>query len=146
MMIDRPVVFLDIDGVLNDTPLTVGGPHVLPRCAKALQALLAASGAELVITSSWGKWINDGSMTLKGLERLLRTHGIHAHVVGHVISAVGETRAFAIRRYILDHDIKRWIVLDDMAMPLDNFVKTNGDVGLTCADVLNAYRLLRDGP
>jgi len=51
MMIDRPVVFLDIDGVLNDTPLTVGGPHVLPRCAKALQALLAASGAELVITS-----------------------------------------------------------------------------------------------
>jgi len=140
-----PTIFLDIDGVLNDTPITVCGPLILPRCAEAVQELVAATGAHVVITSSWRKWIADGSMTTLGFERMLWTHGIRATVRGYLPIGHAALRDLAIRRYVEQHGIERWVVLDDMAMALDNFVRTDGERGMTAANLVDAYRILRDG-
>lgn len=143
----KPTIFLDIDGVLNDTPITVRCPRILPQCAEALAALVSASGAEIVLTTSWRKWIlpEPAGMSLLTFSRLLGTHGITCTVAGRIANGPVCDRETLILQYVEQHGLERWVVLDDLDLKIDNFVRTDGDRGLTYEDVLTAYRILRDG-
>merc|ERR1719491_581824 len=56
-LMPRAVVFLNVDGVLNslliDDPLGLLPGQVDPQCVQQLAALLGASSAALVLSSSW---------------------------------------------------------------------------------------------
>lgn len=143
----RPVVFLDIDGVLNNVPETVGCPVIRPENAAVLTGLLLATRAGVVLISSWRKWINDGLMLLEGMSLVLRTHGIPAEVVGALPQRAlsPSERGPAIAEYAKQHGIERYVVIDDRPLDVPNLVQTDGTVGMTTKDALTAYRILRDG-
>jgi len=147
----KSVIFLDIDGVLNDTPCCPRGPRILPEQAERFDELVRASGAEVVLASAWRKWTTDGSMSEVGFERLLYTHGIDAKIAGVLPDNIeigqaspGAVRAVMIQDYVQNHDIVRFVVLDDWPLNVKNFVHVDGHKGLTCGDVVRAYKILRD--
>ena len=50
----RPIVFLDIDGVLNSTASRAEGDHnIAPPLLANLQHIVATTGAEIVLSSTW---------------------------------------------------------------------------------------------
>ena len=80
------LLFLDIDGVLND--------HALDRRAMScrldrdkvdtLNVVLAETDARIVLSSAWRYMILRGEMTLAGFNWLLRSHGVMCgRLVGH---------------------------------------------------------------
>ena len=152
----EPVIFLDIDGVLNRKPRTIGCPIIEPGPARNLQTLIAHTGARLVIISSWRKWLIDGLMDSNGLSLLLQTHGIATDVIGFLPkrTMTPPVKAEAIRQWLkmrqrIDSHLgmgpsPRFVVLDDQPLEIDNLVQTDPTQGLTCDDVVKAYRILRE--
>jgi hypothetical protein len=158
------VIFLDIDGVLNQHRLHENGYcGIDPACVKRLNRLLRqCPDAGVVISSTWRYRVFEGEMTLAGLESLLLTHGLccEGKVVGVTAPddlfvppapATGsyqgmgmEVRAMQIRDYLVQHpSIHSFVVLDDLEIDIPNLVRTDGDVGLTAADAECAVRLLQ---
>src|ERR1043166_3292493 len=85
------VIFLDIDGVLNQCDWKEGDecPAIHPGCVKQLNKILEATRAKIVVISNWRHQLNRGDMTTDGFAFLLRTHGVkYAQVIG----ATGEHR------------------------------------------------------
>ena len=144
------LIFLDIDGVLNNTPCCPKGPRIMPEQAANLSALVQVSGASIVVTSSWRKWVHPDCMTVLGFRRLLYTHGIDADIdilPGDYNPDELIKRAEAIAAYRIMHaKLRPFVVLDDKPVLVANLVQTDGHVGLTCYDVVTAYKLLRDQP
>jgi hypothetical protein len=157
------LIFLDIDGVLNDhakLPSQYCGIN-LDR-AKLLNGLLEeVPDAMLVISSAWRYLIYEGNMTLKGFEYLLMVHGVCCHerihgiterdpaVTPHTLDVEAwrkngiAWRAEQIRCYVAQHKPERYVVLDDLPLMVDNFVQTDGKIGLTDSSVEDALRFLR---
>lgn len=76
---NRPVLFLDIDGVLNDHPPfdeRIGSSVIQADKVKLLNFVLEHSNAQIVLSSAWRYLFYRGEMNLEGLSWLLRSHGI----------------------------------------------------------------------
>ena len=74
------ILFLDIDGVLNslDSSHKLGTLHKFaPKSIKALNDVLKATGAVIVISSSWRF-----SHSYQEMEDLLQEQGVKCRVVG----------------------------------------------------------------
>jgi hypothetical protein len=142
------IVFLDIDGVLNDG--YPSEPFILPLCAKHFNRLLQETGAKVVISSSWRIWVHGGHMTERGFQGLLRTHGIACQVVG-VTPADGKVRGRGkqIAAWLAENGpVQGYVVLDDSAYDLREhghpLVQTDGTKGLSEQDVVRAIELLTE--
>jgi hypothetical protein len=159
-----PIVFLDIDGVLNDhTALPSGYCGICRERAGRLNVLLEkVPEAKLVISSAWRYLILRGDMTIRGFETLLLTHGlnclgrVHGHTeadgpleqepshfevdVWHQLGL--KYRREQILRYIQLHSIQQYVVLDDLPLDLPRFVQTHGKVGLTNEDLAHAIEII----
>lgn len=87
----KPVVFLDIDGVLNGHEFNDAAQSTTIKqpCVAAFNYVLSNAKPEIVISSAWRYSVLCGSMTTLGFEILLRTHGV-CGIVGKII---GTTRA-----------------------------------------------------
>lgn len=160
----NPLLFLDIDGVLNDhAKLPSGYSGIQLERVHVLNAILdAIDDLRLVISSAWRYQVTDGAMTLRGFETLLLVHGVRCHARLHgvtdrdpVVSGpnhmdvdtwnlLGLTwRAEQIERYVRRHQPPRYAVVDDLPLVTPNFVQTRGDVGLTLGDAVRLMDLLR---
>lgn len=148
-----PLIFLDIDGVLNDHELHEysGCCGILPRCAHNLNIILQKTNANLVICSAWRYMISNGAMTVRGFDYLLRTHGINAEnrIDGYTpLDEQKKGRGMQITHYLIHHykEFPKYVVLDDVDDDITNhghpFVKTNGKVGLTDEDSEKAVQML----
>lgn len=157
-------LFLDIDGVLNGhEPLASGYAGICRERAAHLNAILDSStDVRIVITSAWRYMILNGNMTLKGFEYLLLVSGvrclgrIHGHTCadGDVCdepphddvetwSRIGlQMRAGQIQRYIEQHGVTQFVVLDDLPLDVPNLVLTERHVGLTADHVANVVAML----
>lgn len=159
----EPLLFLDIDGVLNTPESYAPGRALIePACARQLQRVIDATGARLVLSSAWRYQILRGAVTLQGFQHLLRSHGIRAHVLGTTGRDARDTqqeydgrtgpqeRARQIRSWLADcpeAPLPRWAVVDDAKLSLADpelpIVETDGGVGLTPADADRLITLLR---
>lgn len=117
-MNDR-LIFLDIDGVLNNHVALKNGINSLDRQnVEQLNILIRATGAHLVISSAWRYMILGGAMTLDGFRYMLMTHGLthEARIVGHTCPdyAMME-RGDQIALYLATEvsGKPRYVVLDD---------------------------------
>lgn len=76
----RPLIFLDIDGVLNrhgyNACSGVESSTIEPGAVASLNRILRESNAEIVLSSAWRYMVYGGAMSLRGFEYLLRTHGL----------------------------------------------------------------------
>lgn len=154
------VIFLDIDGVLNDFERSWGevpdyNPEILPHCVHNLNSIIRATEAKLVLSSAWRNLIINGHMSIYGFQTLLRTHGVRGELIAHTTTerqADGDERWREIADYLrhpwhvnrLPVKIGRYCILDDMSDAFGNRpgVRTNGAVGLTATDAEHAIEIL----
>ena len=153
------VIFLDIDGVMNNNPFIVKTQHEEgfqaymskfdPGCVKNLNRILdAVPDAKIVVSSSWRLHYKTNS----SLRRLLMENGIDAGRFVGVTPKRGvhpEARGNEIELWLREHDIvESLVILDDdsdMAHLLPRLVQTDIESGLTEKDADKAIQMLR-GP
>ena len=138
------VVFLDIDGVLNDHSRVIESYcGIQPELVRRLNRITDATEAVLVISSAWRYMIYGHAMSLLGFQYMLMTHGVKANIVG--ITARDEEvheREEQIADYITKNKITKYVVLDNLPLQIPNLVKTDGNVGLTDEHVQKAIEIL----
>lgn len=150
------VIFLDIDGVLNyesaDAKTPGGALGIASRPVKVLSRIVKATGAKIVLISTWmDEWnMNDEDCTADGLylTKKLRREGLH--IMDRVDNPT--FRGAAIRSWLDKRpNVTDWIVLDDVEFEgyrasgvLPHLIQTDPKEGLTedhidkCVRMLNA--------
>jgi hypothetical protein len=150
------IIFLDIDGVVNG--FTKGwdawSPQIWNVLIRRLNEIIVATGAKIVLSSSWRQYIHNGYMTELGFWKMLCTHGLTStsELIGVTRQSkmsedsITDFRGRQIADWIADHkgEIESFVILDDMTINgfPDNFVKTHSDHGLSDADVEKAIKIL----
>lgn len=160
------VLFLDIDGVLNAReplcPEAMCGRFHADKVTR-LNHVLRTTGAHIVLSSAWRYFVHREEMTCKGIDWLLRSHGVIANRLA------GVTRPDTMRPSMewdgkgsWPHDNERgqqitdwqrqWVefgpyaVVDDLNLGISAaghpFVQTDGKIGLTDADADKLIALL----
>jgi hypothetical protein len=159
---DRPIVFLDIDGVLNSeqwyaqaasskeernsqvsTYQSLLERSIDPGCIQRLNRLLQRTGAVVVISSSWRK-----QHRLSEILSIMEARGFCGEVIGATSSDNSAlSRGEEITRW-LKENVPRgvaYVVVDDeveTGLPPEVVVVTCRDTGLTDEDVERAIRIL----
>lgn len=136
------VIFLDIDGVLNNKKLQQNRySTILHTHIERLNTAIKLTKAKIVISSSWRYMILEKSMTKRGFENLLRTYGFIGKVIGHTTSDEKiSSRGLQILEWMGKHrNINKYVVLDDEDDRITEFnhpfIKIDGSIGLTGRDV-----------
>lgn len=124
------IIFLDFDGVLNHIGIK-NEKDFLPEAIEVLNELHKKYQAKIVISSSWRT-----CYTMKDLSDLLKKHGCECEVIDKTAEYVGEYsssqdvflseeefykglgefegRNKEIIHYVKVHDIKHYVILDDL--------------------------------
>lgn len=144
-------LFLDVDGVLNrwdSYQWDVPKPLIYQDCAKWFNAIIDGAYPQVVISSSWRHMVHGESMTMRGFEYLLRSHGLRGGFVD-VTPDLGDCDRHQeisawLRKRRETETLGRYCVLDDDPAAGGNhpFVQTDGKVGLTEADAERVIAIL----
>ena len=114
------VIFLDIDGVLNsysyyenmETDEMLADP-LDRKCVQRLGRIVAATGARLVLSSSWRiGWNKDPSRMDEACAELCHVLSEYHMEIFDRTALLG-SRAKEIRRWLLFHPFTRYVILDD---------------------------------
>ena len=152
---DIPVVFLDVDGVLNckttrdATPLVqdgYGGMSTYRGIEKAkvdlFEGILARAGANWVWSSSWRTSVKLHPYFWEKLGHL------RSRLVGITPRFRGQPRGNEIKTWLqMNPHVKRYVILDDfneMGSMRRNQILTNPEIGLDEAGADEAYRILSE--
>lgn len=157
-------LFLDIDGVVNSHEFFFGpsacgtlerdgqplSAQIDPRAIAHLNAIINATQAEVVISSSWRQVHSVGTIA-----RALRDKGFTGKVIGKTgYRADGDSsdrRGLEILDWLKAQQVmsKRWVILDDsadMGVLLPCLVRTTWNDGLLAEHVAPAIKILLEGP
>ena len=135
----KPIVFLDVDGVLN----TVDSHDFNRECIENLNMLIAATDAEIVVSSSW-RIFHD----FEDLSAVLAGAGIEAPIkdVTVVSNCHLCCRGDEIQDWIHDGKIDNYVIIDDSTDMLytqrNNYVQIDPHVGLTADNVRTCIEIL----
>lgn len=154
------VVFLDVDGVLNNSRTNSKTPEGFVGISNTLLDRFAhfvkETNAKIVLTSTWKEeWDKNPKMCAPDgayLARKLRQKGVHILDKTDESSTGAANRGAAIKLYLESHpEIKEFVVLDDNEFDFykypeiaERFVHTNGVEGFTNLDMEKATAILRD--
>jgi len=153
-------IFLDIDGCLNDH--TMMSNHYCGIQADKVgflnQILEKHDDVFLVISSAWRYMCIGKEMTLRGFEQMLLTHGVSCYNRIHGITEPDEkywpemptnddyadltVRAKQIESYVKQYQPDSFVVFDDLDLPVDNLVRTDGKIGLQQQHIEAALQIL----
>ena len=168
---DDKLVFLDFDGVLNSSEFAAhlyrnnesaqdekGLDLFDPQTIDCMNRIVDATGAKIVVTSSWRY------LGLAKLQELWKERGLHGEIIGmtslHVVDELilekglewleeemnGSPRSEEIAHWLKSYNIKaNYVILDDLPMPKDfqpHAVQVNPKVGLTDIEVKQAIQIL----
>lgn len=146
----KPVIFLDIDGVMNCNQHFKGqqGDAWWDRSVRALNAIIKGlAPVDLVISSSWRYYFNDDEMT----EILKRNGVVGAKIIGHTaIRFTEQPRGHCIREWLQDHPRrKHFVILDDSPEVTGpdlepHHIMTTWETGLGHEHVPPAIRIVRN--
>ncbi len=161
---NRPIIFLDVDGVLNGHEYDdeAKSCNIRRECVKRLNRIVGETGAKIVLSSAWRYMVHGGAMTLSGFGYMLRTHGLSGHGADLIIGLTRKDAEISDPSQIVEHqramqvldwlgefpgERPNYLVIDDdddgfthHGMP---FLHTDGASGLTDADIPRAVAILR---
>ena len=138
----KPIIFLDIDGVLNNRQYTMlklsqgqpkGRMPFDPESLTVLKEILEETGAEVVLSSTWRY------MGLEKVQNRLAEAGFDIVFKSETPFISKAPRGWEIREWLVKNiengwDFKNYLIIDDdgdmMLGQADNFVNTNFDTGL----------------
>ena len=159
------VIFLDVDGVLNSqrykesgqfgagaSNLEFGRSQIDPEAVARLDRLIDATGARVVVSSSWRHfWSLDeirNMLAERGLRNIDALMDITPSMLSDRGSEIGQWLGIMdeARRYGGD-DVEAFVILDDDTDfderdMFSHLVRVNPDVGLTDDDVRRAVQIL----
>lgn len=163
-MLGNPLIFLDIDGVLNNTVYfeytkeeKATRPNFDPRCIKLLNRLCEETNAKIVITSTWRK-----GRSVDELQELFEKEGFNGEIIDKTRDLMGCNTDFIVRgNEIYDwirnnpqkigcayFDYKKYVILDDDSDMLycqkNNFICVDPYCGITNKTIYIAKKLLLD--
>lgn len=161
------ILFMDIDGVLNDHAFCEVSQSctIKPQCMAHLNSILHETDCQIVLTSAWRYIYHGGDMTLRGFEYMLRTHGMLCRQTPLILGATDkdrdakELRSEQVTRWLrnaetcngwgLESRKFQWAILDDMDLGFTDcpecasrFVRTNGTSGLNHISARQVIELL----
>ena len=151
---NRPVIFLDFDGVLNteqyQAQLAIDGkpgkdawgPLFDPRAVANLRKILEATDAGIVISSSWRY-----AHSLNSLRRMWEKRGLPGRIIDTIpCGATYITRGEDIECWLNRHNCHSFVIIDDLddffPSQHDRYVETNPIVGITEADAVKSIEIL----
>jgi hypothetical protein len=125
-------IFLDIDGVLathkqymmnrkkfwdkNDIAKDLRIPYPFdPKCVKAFNEILDATGADIVLSSDWRE-----HFSLEDLDKIFKFNGVNKSPIDITISELASfgnqtmNRAFQIGEYVTRNNLTNYVVIDDL--------------------------------
>lgn len=146
------IIFLDIDGVLNNDPFVQAtNETICPENVQEFNRIVSATKAAIVLSSSWRLMIGrtDEFCTLSHMERYLRKRGIRGRIIDTTPVLVGQKklRGQEIKQWLRQHpEVGNYVILDDVTdpfMPSQHTVATDSMAGLTAKDADKAIQLLR---
>lgn len=149
----RPILFLDIDGVI--------APHREPgedsgisreHVSRLLTIIDSVPAIGIVLSSAW-RYMGHGRDSVYG-QCLRVSHHLGIEVVARTIGAlrleercVPVDRDALISEYVAAHQLTQWVAVDDLLeierLPEGHWVRTDGRVGLTKPDVDRVVELFR---
>jgi hypothetical protein len=122
MTASAPLLFLDIDGVLNthehDPEVLCGQIH--PDKVRRLNHILRETGAMIVLSSAWRYIIHRGEANLQGMDWLLRSHGVLANRL------IGITREDTMVRGVYDGEPGSWPMTDERGQQVCDWILSEG--------------------
>ncbi len=162
------IIFLDIDGVLNNSLEVDEHKDVLlkgeyqgiysPRCVERLNALIEKTNASIVLTSVWRNGLD-----LDEINLLLDTMGINAKCIGKTDNLDHKYswafRGNEILKWLKDnetllgmhhYDYRSYVILDDdtdmLLWQRHNYVNCDHEIGMTDRTVARAASILNHAP
>lgn len=156
------VIFLDIDGVLNNLTsmyLATLGHHPAGNiammtmdagCVLLFKHLVVKTGAKFVVTSTWRRNSKENSTEVFNALRWCGFDNAMDHCAGITIRLDNGNRGMEIDHWlkIKSHEfgeIENYVILDDDSFDIhqgNNLVKTVGEIGLTVKDLEKAFEIL----
>lgn len=140
------IIFLDFDGVLNNKEDFFVNKLFSPNNMEQLAILVNNTNAYFVLTTTH----RNNEMMIIEFQKQCKKYNIDGRIVGKTPSLPlnglknKDVRPKEIKlwlNYYLDK-IKNWVVLDDMNLVIDNFVKTDYKFGLVNKKVIDAIKYL----
>lgn len=154
------LIFLDIDGVLNNHEslrfertrvdgchYSFSAPH--PNCIEALNFIIAATDAQIVVSSTWR------GLGLKLLREIFTAWGVNGKVVGRTPDLARQhgslwnapERGAEIQEWLSAHaGAGSFVILDDgddMGQLRHRLVQTDFEQGLTMSDAKRAIQMFK---
>jgi len=131
------IIFLDIDGVLNNIFSMMAGPLIIfdPATINRLKQIINFTNAKIVLSTAWRlnpylKKILINELQKKGINKEL--------IIGQTpdLSIINKSRDYEILFWVQlnKNKIKKWVAIDDLdlkKLPSKNFVRTKFHTGLT---------------
>jgi len=154
----KPVVFLDIDGVLNSKQWYAHGAashevisptdrklwehSIDPDCVRRLNRILQQTGAVVIVSSSWRK-----THALSEIVSILESRGFRGDVVGATSANGTLSGAEEITEWLAENRPPgaAYVLIDDeltSALPAERVVSPSNQTGLTDKDVEQAIAIL----
>ena len=140
LIMKMKVIFLDIDGVLN----TNSDREISTDKLKLLSELVSKTGADVVLSSSWRNWWNNPKINIPGsFITNWKKQFLDNNISITLTTELECPKNLSIEKFIIQHDVTCFVVLDDEPIDTSNLVQTNGDIGLTQLDFQKAAHLLK---
>lgn len=138
----KPILFLDVDGVLNASGKTKqrfqGCLGLCPSMVERLRRILRETGCHVVLSSTWRKYPDHVKHLAKTIGRLWGERCIGETPILDEKSGAwlwsAKTRGDEIAAWLRENYIDRFVILDDdrdMGGLLPHLVETDTFVGLT---------------
>lgn len=143
------VIFLDIDGVLNEENWMLNNtPWIDENKLKLLSNLCRKTKSKIVLSTNWREiwfepmYINSEGNCINLAHKLFKKYKLD--VIG-VTPSLG-MRESEILTYLsdndCDNDFDNYVVFDDNKLNLSHFIQTDKSKGLTEDDCVNALSIL----
>lgn len=138
------VIFLDIDGVLNQLQ---GNYYLDIKCIENLAILCKNLKATIVLTSSWRLGYSNLGKCSPQIEKVKLIFSKYNIKISGRTANLGD-RAIEILDYIKKHNVKNYVILDDDKSEfkkglLDNTYIINYKTGLTEDDVKRIIKVTK---
>ncbi|KKM97710.1 hypothetical protein LCGC14_1165280 [marine sediment metagenome] len=153
------VIFLDIDGVLNNVDITrfhKGRPgeyaygvftnenYFDPNCVACLNKIIETTKADIVISSTWRILFD-----IETLSDFFKRQSVKGKVIGCTGRSQQRIRGLEIQDWLSEHPkIKNFVILDDdsdMVHLMSHLVKTSWGKGLEEHHIDKAIAVLNNG-